>query len=287
MSFSKVPYITVCPIGCPSDLEASDILLPEGPLRRCPECGQLISQCGEARYKASMNEFDDPCGTWPSGKAETRLIKKTRRLMSRLERLMGISRHDMRLLDVGCSSGAFVFHAREYGVDAAGVEPSSAPAAKAKIHDLPVYQGYLHDVDFPPQSFHVITLFEVIEHLIDPMSLLRECHRILCPEGLMVIRTGNTDSWTAHVLKGGWEYFQIEKHGGHISFFNPVSIRKLAKRAGFHIAQLRTYSVCLHQNAGASFLRYRSLKLISEILNKPSSWFAKGDEIMAYLRKHD
>jgi 2-polyprenyl-3-methyl-5-hydroxy-6-metoxy-1,4-benzoquinol methylase len=287
MSFSNNPYITACPIGCASHLEASNIFLPEGPLMRCPECGQLVSRCSEERYRISMNEFDDPEGTWPSGKAETRLIKKIRRLMSKLQRLSGVSPPDMRLLDVGCSSGAFVFYARQYGVDAAGIEPSSAPAERAKMHDLPVYQGYLRDVSFPPQSFHVITLFEVIEHLSDPVALLKECHRILYPKGLMVIRTGNTDSWTAHALKESWEYFQIEKHGGHISFFNPLSIGKLAKRTGFHIVQLRTHSVCLHQNAGSSFLWYRSMKLISELLNTPSSWVSKGDEIIVYLRKDD
>ncbi len=49
----------------------------------------------------------------------------------------------------------------------------------------------------------------------------------------MVIKTANTDIWTVKALKGKWHYFNISKHGGHISFFNKKSISLLAQEAGF------------------------------------------------------
>ena len=148
-----------------------------------------------------------------------------------------------------------------------------------------MHQGFLQEIEFPRGSFDVVTLFEVIEHLKDPLSLFKECFRVLCNGGLLVVRTGNTDSWSAHYMKGRWEYFNIEKHGGHISFFNPVSMHKLAERSGFIVESLRTHRVCFYQKGEVSFLFYRVTKSLSEILNTPSIWFDKGHELQVFLRK--
>lgn len=279
------PYIKSCPVGCSSGFEDSDIVLAEGPLRRCKDCGQLLSRCSEDLYWKSMDEFDDPKGTWPTGKAADRLLRHTRQMVKRIERFLSKRRGQIRLLDVGCSNGAFISAAQTLGIHAAGVEPSAAPAQAAIARGLEVHQGFLQDIHLPEASFDVVTLFEVIEHLKDPLSLFKECHRLLHGGGLLVIRTGNTDSWTARYRKDRWEYFSISEHGGHVSFFNPVSMDKLAERSGFSVASLKTHRVSFYQKGEIPFLIYRPAKFLAELLNTPSTWFGKGHELQVFLRK--
>jgi 2-polyprenyl-3-methyl-5-hydroxy-6-metoxy-1,4-benzoquinol methylase len=232
-----------------------------------------------------MNEFDDPKGTWPSGKAADRLLRHTKRIVKRIERILCKKGRGLRLLDVGCSNGAFISAAQSLGINGEGMEPAAAPAQAAMESGLKVHQGFLQDIHLPAASFDVVTLFEVVEHLKDPLSLLKECHRILRQRGLLVIRTGNTDSWTAHYMKDRWEYLSISAHGGHISFFNPVSMGKLAKRSNFLVEILKTHRVSFYQKGEIPFLIYRPIKLLSGVLNAPSTWFGKGHELQVFLRK--
>ena len=285
MPNASQPYIKSCPVGCQSGLEDSDIVLAEGPLQRCIDCGQLVSRCSEDLFWKSMDEFDDPKGTWPSGKAADRLLRHTKQIVGRVERFLGKKRGEIRLLDVGCSNGAFISATQSLGIRAAGVEPSAAPAQAAIEAGLEVHQGFLQDIHLPEASFDVVTLFEVVEHLKDSLSLFKECHRILHKGGLLVIRTGNTDSWTAHYKKDRCEYFSISEHGGHISFFNPVSMGKLAERSSFSVERLKTHRVSFYQKGEIPLPLYRPIKLLSDVLNAPSTWFGKGHELQVFLRK--
>ncbi len=285
MNNSGNDYVIACPAGCHSGFRETDIVSPEGPLKRCPDCGQLVSQCSEELFWNSMKEFDDPKGTLPSGRAAVRLLRHTKKLMKKIERLSGKKRNDISLLDVGCSSGAFISTAGDLGVNAEGVEPSQAPVRTAIKLGLKVYQGFLQDIRLPRESFDVVTLFEVIEHLKDPLNLLKECHRILRKNGLLVIRTGNADSWTVRFMKARWDYFSIAEHGGHISFFNPLSIQKIAKRSGFVVEDIKTRRVSFYQKGEIPLVCYRAAKLFSELLNRPAVWSGKGHELLAFLRK--
>ncbi|MBN2062664.1 MAG: class I SAM-dependent methyltransferase [Deltaproteobacteria bacterium] len=279
-------YITSCPVGCGNDFKDTDIILPEGPLRRCVICGQLVSQCSELRFHDSMKEFQDPRGTVPIDKSGARrLDRRTRKIISGAEKILGLIPQEMCLLDVGCSSGAFLSAARRMGLKAEGVEPEPGPAKTAAESGLKVTRGFLEDANFPGESFHIITLFEVLEHLKDSLSLMRECNRVLRPGGIAIIRTGNSASWTSAYMKGRWEYFHIAKHGGHVSFFNPFSIRHLAERSGFRIEKMTSYAVRFYEKGDVSYPIYRITKIFSELLNTPSSLFNKGHELLVYMKK--
>jgi SAM-dependent methyltransferase len=119
----------------------------------------------------------------------------------------------------------------------------------------------------------------------EALPLLRECHRILRPGGLLVIGTGNTDSWTAAFMKSRWEYFHIAKHGGHISFFNPASLSLLAGRSGFRVEAVKTDSVGFFEKGSVPHLAYRSAKIVAELLNVPSRLFGRGHDMMTFLKK--
>ncbi|MBL7183339.1 MAG: class I SAM-dependent methyltransferase [Anaerolineae bacterium] len=79
-----------------------------------------------------------------------------------------------RLLDVGCHIGVFLGIAQERGWAAWGIEPSRWAAREARGRGLQVIEGTLDDVHLAGESFDVITLWDVIEHLTDPLRELRE-----------------------------------------------------------------------------------------------------------------
>ena len=277
-------YLDRCPIGCDSELNDTDFFLPEGCLKVCSHCDQLISQCSEQSFQKSMEEFNDPKGTWPSPKTTRSLIRNTRKILKEIEAVTGKGRSQIRLLDVGCSNGAFIHVANKMGMNCEGVEPAKEAAQAAQEAGLKVSHGFLEEVRLPDNSFDVITLFEVIEHLKDPLSLLKECKRLLKPEGILGIRTGNTDSWTVKVFKGKWHYFNIDKHGGHISFFNKKSMFALAQKADFKVERFQTYRVSYCEQDQAPYLIYRLLKILADLSNLPAKLSGKGHEMRLYLR---
>lgn len=243
-----------CPVGCTSVSNDTDIFLPEGCLKICSNCTHLFSQCSEQVFEKSMGEFNDPQGTWPTERTTSSCVRITKKIINKIKKITGRKPSQIKLLDVGCSNGAFIYHASKEGVCSEGVEPAEKAALAAQKAGLKVYHGFIENLNLPSNSYDAITLFEVIEHLKDPLILLEECHRLLRKNGVMVIKTANTDSWTVKILKGKWHYFSIGKHGGHISFFNKRSISLLAYQAGFHVEKFNTHSVSLCEKEKVPYL---------------------------------
>jgi len=232
-----------------------------------------------------MQEFEAPEGTLPSGKNKVRYHQRMGKILTDARNIAGKAELSPRLLDVGCSSGALLLVAKECGYDAVGAEPAKKAAATAQGLGFEVFPSYLQDAGFPENHFDVITLFEVIEHLPEPEDLIREIRRILKPGGLLLIGTGNGDSWTVSLLGNSWEYFDIRSHGGHISFFNPKSIALLAKKCHFDVHRISTKRVNLVERKNASKPVYFLATIIRELLAIPARWSNKGHDMLAVLRK--
>lgn len=285
MSDSALRYLSRCPVGCSSELETTQYILPEGVLLRCSACGQLISQCTSADYWESMREFDDPKGTLPVAGSEQRRFRRSKGFLDRISKALNRSAGQIRLLDVGCSSGAFLDAAVKSGFLAEGVEPAPKAAAAAQAAGLNVRQGLLQEGQYADGQFDAVTLFEVIEHLQQPQELLQEVHRILRADGILLIGTGNAASWSMGAMGARWEYLSIAKHGGHISFFSPASIALLAQRSGFSVMAVRTRRVRFYEKDDCAMPFYHAAKLIGELLNVFAVLFDKGHDMTIYLRK--
>lgn len=133
------------------------------------------------------------------------------------------------LLDFGAGSGTFVKAALDAGWQAAGVEHS--PVAVQKARD---YYGVDLSMEIPDATFDVITLWDVIEHLKDPLSLLTCLHDSLKPGGTLIVETGNYESWMRIAKGDQWGLYLLDHH----YYFSPASLEETLRRAGFVDFQL-------------------------------------------------
>lgn len=280
------PYITHCPVGCTAPLEITTILLAEGALRRCSGCGQLLSSANEAQYLKAMVVFNAPDFNQPHAHEVERRRRVAQRRLKTVQRLLNKAPAELRVLDIGCSRGAFVQAAALEGYVAEGVEPAPEIAAAARAQDINVRTGLLEEQGYTDAHFDVASLFEVVEHLREPLPLLRECRRILKPGGILLLSTGNTHSWTAAAMGARWDYFHMASIGGHISFFNPRSIATIAGNTGFSVERIETARVKFHEKADISKFTYVAGKLAAEALNVPARWADRGHDMLAYLRRY-
>jgi len=160
------------------------------------------------------------------------------------------------LLDVGCGFGSFLEAAKSVGWSACGVEVAFAPASiAARYHD--VFYGYLSDAPYEPDSFDVIRLNNVLEHVASPRALLQEIRRLIRPGGLFFISTPNVTSFTAALKGMKWRYVQGESH---IYLFDLRTMERLLENAEFKVVSVSTPSICLIDRMGSREPRPFSLR---------------------------
>jgi 2-polyprenyl-3-methyl-5-hydroxy-6-metoxy-1,4-benzoquinol methylase len=141
-----------------------------------------------------------------------------------------------RLLDVGAYTGIFVEVAGNHGWDAWGIEPSRWALAQARARGLQMIEGTLDSGGLPDASFDVVTMWDVIEHVSDPLSVLEQAHRLLGPGGIVVVHTMNLDSLFARLLGGKWPWLMEM----HIYYFSRRTLRAMLEKAGFAVLEIQT-----------------------------------------------
>ena len=128
-----------------------------------------------------------------------------------------------RVLDVGCASGAFLDCAADAGWSVVGVEPAEILCHKAKqlLHGRgEVHCVALQQADLPPSSFDVVTLWDVLEHVPDPLRFLQHCVNLLKPAGYLFANVPDLDSLQARLLGERWPLLLAE----HLNYFNRQSL---------------------------------------------------------------
>ena len=154
--------------------------------------------------------------------------------MARL-RLLGLP-STAQVLDLGCARGDFLAFAAEAGLEAEGVDLHPGQAAQARERGFTVTTGDLRDLTatFGPR-FDLVTLWDVIEHVDNPVAVLAACRQVLRPGGLVLFHTGNA---AFQIPKARWLY-RLRPDSGphlipyqHLSHFDPASARRALAAAG-------------------------------------------------------
>lgn len=143
------------------------------------------------------------------------------------------------ILDVGCGSGTFLETLPKEKWDRQGTELSSMRIADAQEKHITVHFGELEQCDFEDSSFDVVTLWHVLEHLVDPKRTLQEVHRILRKDGLVAIEVPNSDSWQARFGGALWFHLDVPRHLFH---FSHATLASLLEAAEFRIIKTSYFS---------------------------------------------
>lgn len=135
------------------------------------------------------------------------------------------------LLDIGCGEGFFLFNASKAGYTTKGIEISQYAAEYAgREFGLDVEVKPFEELQYPENYFDVVTLWQVLEHVPHPIVVLREVHRILKPEGLLVTSTPDIESIMAKIFRRKW--WSLRRL--HINQFTAKTLTDMLKRAGFN-----------------------------------------------------
>ncbi|MBU6234368.1 MAG: methyltransferase domain-containing protein [Alphaproteobacteria bacterium] len=226
-------------------------------LYRCPACA--LTQCPETDDVLKYYQYlEDPA--YEEGHAQ-RLQQSMRLVGTVLGDMKRAHGQGLKLLDVGAGTGNLVEAAQRNGFDAEGVEPSAWLTQQAKAKGLKVHEGVLpHTAAQGP--YDVVMLIDVIEHVTDPLALLRNIRAILKPNGRLYMVTPDASSFFARLLGFKWWHYRI----AHISYFNLQNLTTLAGRAGFKITA--TSRPCWYFSY--AYLRERLMQYLPSFLVPPA-----------------
>jgi SAM-dependent methyltransferase len=136
------------------------------------------------------------------------------------------------VLEVGCAGGAFLRGMADLGHEVHGLElsPGMVDLARRRLGLHAVARGGFEALDSWKDPVDIVALFDVIEHLADPIAELRRCARVLRPGGILVLQTQDLDSWARRLLGRRWPHFkQLE----HVYHFDRRTLAELLRRSGF------------------------------------------------------
>lgn len=205
------------------------------PIHVCPTCGLIMADIGphaheyedEDYYLVRFETLSEIDGYW--GYRWRHVLRVIRREAS-----------PASLLDVGAGNGYFVYLARkEFGIDARGIDIS---------HTHTEYAGRMLSVDIGREALHehgrsdysAVTIFNVLEHVADPVAMVRESHARLAQGGYLAITTPNPTGLAAR--RTGLKGWGMIEPPHHINLFTRPSLRAILTSNGFRPVHYETLS---------------------------------------------
>lgn len=176
------------------------------------------------------------------------------------------------LLDVGCANGEFLFLAKKYGFNTYGVEANTYTADIATKNGLNVFNGTLEEAKFKDNYFSVIYLGDIIEHVVDPIALFKECKRILKKDGIIVISTPNMDCYWVKVTQFICYWFgfpwSVLLPYYHLYLFSETNFKKCMHKLNFEVLEIKYDNLSLRHELGGTGLlpKFKSEKSMKTLI---------------------
>lgn len=136
----------------------------------------------------------------------------------------------VRVLDFGCGWGEFLAMCVRFGFEGYGIDFAPDRRKQGQVMIYPGFDGLRSDMNGDARLFHVVTMFEVLEHLADPLSVLRSLNELMMPGAVLILET--PDATGVEGIKNIRDYRAIHPLS-HINAFTQESLRSIAGHAGF------------------------------------------------------
>ena len=201
------------------------------------------------------------------------------------------------LVDVGSGAGFFLKLASETGYAVKGVEISQYAADYSRNNlGIPVFLGELEAAALTPESFDIVTLWHVLEHVRNPKEFLAQVNSLLKDQGLLALEVPNIGSSAARIAGVNWELMSPKEH---FYYFNPTTLRRYLEASGFTIITTQTFfwttpamllraETATRKEPGGLFLKLIALLLssLSFIRFRTAPSVIPGDVVTVYAVKN-
>ena len=204
---------------------------------QCPGCGLLFRAKLPAETELEeiygADYFVDRSAHGGQGYAHYLADEEVHRLVAR-RRLDLLERFGARdpLLDVGAAAGFFLDEARARGWRVRGADVSDAMAGEARRLGLDVVTGRFDQLEAEPGEFGTVTMWDYIEHTLDPVRELRRARALLSGSGVLALSTGDSATAVARLSGSRWHLLTPRHHN---YFFTGRTLQQTLHRAGFRI----------------------------------------------------
>ncbi len=205
-------------------------------LQRCAECSMVYVSPVPAQF-ASGSYYDTEAGSYYLSPAKLQSDYAD----VRFERELQIFRQHCaagRVLDVGCSSGAFLYQLRKRfpgQYDILGTDASGPALDYAEKQGIPIVRGDFFSEDFAGQKFDAVTFWAVLEHVVNPAAFLDHASTVLHERGLCIVLVPNLNSLATRLLGARYRYIYPQ----HLNYFSRRTLAALVRKQ-FEIVEVRT-----------------------------------------------
>ena len=214
----------------------------DGRLWRCEDCGLRFVHPQPSPADAASVYDEDYFRNPDSGDRgysdyEGDRSNIERSFQRRWSRLRPLCPNSGRVLDVGCAYGFFLNVAAQAGWDTEGIDISPHAVEFARrTHGDRVQQGAFLEAELPEGRFDLITMWDYLEHSLDPKADLVKAHSLLTSGGVLALTTTDAASLPARVMRHRWMGFKVEEH---FCFFSRDAMRRVLKDVGFQTRAIR------------------------------------------------
>ena len=158
---------------------------------------------------------------------------------SRIEDVKPYLNPNMKALDIGCSSGYFLYALKDLVRECVGIEfnKSDVEFARKKC-GVKIYDHPLEETDIPLEYFDIVFMLDVLEHIEDPIQFLRTVRKYIKSGGYIYIEVDNIDDSLLSIY-GIEEYADFYYREPHIFYFSPETLKSVIENGGF-VGEIKT-----------------------------------------------
>lgn len=182
------------------------------------------------------------------------------------------------LLEVGCSVGNTLEAARDRNLQHLGTDVSRYAVEYCRSCGLNAETKSLDELLADSLKFDIVYMQHVLEHFEDPFETLEKCHRLLNPEGILIIIVPNSDYRNAGQGRSRHRFYNQKGVGSeHFVYFNYASVESVLAWAGFRVMQ-KNYPILVTGSYSPSFL-------LNRLFRRSLSWVNADQEIIVIAQK--